>query len=203
MLNELFESKNESQSSDMTVAKEFMFPTILRIIKMRNWEEKKMKLINLFESNQHQFERHSGDLLLSDYQSRENYDEMAKSVEYILSDEMSFLRNDIDGCEDLHMKFVWFQHYIKGSYHMMHNHGSLGYSGICFIKFNPDEHELPVFVSSHNDYMFDYLVDYIPKNVTEGTTLIFPSAINHYIPPNKSSEERLILSFNLRLPWQS
>lgn len=197
-LDNLFNS--DIQESKMIIEKEYIFPTTLITIKMRNWEEKKRKLLTLYEANQHQFERHPEDLISTDYNSREDYDEMSSSVEYILSDEMYFLKNNLDGCMNMKMKFVWFQHYINRSFHSIHNHGSLGYSGVCYINYNPKEHKPLTFVSSHNDFTGDFLQEYTPKNITEGTTIIFPSILNHYVSPVTSSEERLILSFNLRMP---
>lgn len=207
MFGSLFEKKFEdeniiSSNNEMIIHKEFLFPITLFQIEMRNWEEKRVKLMSIYENNQHQFERDSKDLIHSDWGNRDNDDEMSKLVGKIFSDEIHYLRTDFPGCEELYLKLAWFQNYIKGSTHYIHNHGNLGYSGICYIKYNQEVHNPAIFVGSYNHPLHNYLIEYKPSNIKEGTMLIFPSFVNHYVPVNHSDEERIILSFNLRLPNQ-
>ena len=41
------------------------------------------------------------------------------------------------------------------------------------------------------------LIEYEPDDVEEGTLIVFPTSLPHYVPVNKSDEPRIILSMNM------
>lgn len=41
------------------------------------------------------------------------------------------------------------------------------------------------------------VLEYIPEGVTEGTLIVFPTSLAHYVPVNRSEESRVILSMNI------
>ena len=45
--------------------------------------------------------------------------------------------------------------------------------------------------------MDGYVFEYIPTDVEEGTLIVFPTSLPHYVPPNTSDVDRLILSMNI------
>jgi len=96
----------------------------------------------------------------------------------------------------LKVKEMFYQLYKKGSYHLVHNHGSLGFSGILFVSFNEDLHTATRFYSPFSNFIDGSVIGYRPV-VKEGDLLIWPSSILHEAESNHSEEERIIISFNL------
>jgi len=93
-------------------------------------------------------------------------------------------------------KDMFYQLYKKGSYHLTHNHGPLGYSGILFVSFNKDVHTATRFYSPFLNFMDGSALIHYPV-VKEGDLLIWPASLLHEAPTNESEEERIVVSFNL------
>ena len=81
-------------------------------------------------------------------------------------------------------------------YHLVHNHGSIGFSGILFVSFNENLHTATRFYSPFNNFIDGSVIGYRPV-VKEGDLLIWPSSILHEAESNHSEEDRIIISFNL------
>ena len=62
---------------------------------------------------------------------------------------------------------------------------------------NKKKHQPTIFISPFNDPLGN-LIEYAP-DVDEGDIIIFPSMLTHYVLPNKSSDIRIILSFNVNI----
>ena len=92
---------------------------------------------------------------------------------------------------------MWFETSYKSNYHGAHNHGSLGFSAVLFVEFAPEVHTPTRFIAPFQNFYAGGLIDYWPKNVTEGTLLIFPSVILHDIQPNQSDKARTVIAFNI------
>ena len=92
----------------------------------------------------------------------------------------------------------WFETSSQGDYHGIHTHGLVGYSAVCFIDYDSDEHTATQFVSSFNNLLTGEALQHSPE-VNEGSLIFFPACILHYTEPNKSVKERKILSFNINV----
>jgi len=168
-------------------------------IQIDNWSTKKRKLLEICNSLS-QLKIHTssqfsyGDPLskvYSDYYKNYNY---THQVFEILQDDLNNFSNKIQtSCS---LDNVWFQRYTKGNFHTPHDHGSIGYSSICFIEYDENEHNPPRFLcpfkSVHGNCM-----EYSPDNVTEGTMIFFPSMLIHYVVPTTSDKIRTIMSMNI------
>jgi hypothetical protein len=113
-------------------------------------------------------------------------------------DELLSLKNELNVPYDFTVLNAWFELSNKGNYHNLHNHGKEGYSAVCYINYNPEIHHPLVFQSAFLDPITGKNITYSPLGVIEGTIIFFPSSLDHYTIPNKSNEDRLVLSFNLR-----
>jgi len=91
---------------------------------------------------------------------------------------------------------MWSQKYYAGNLHSVHNHGACGYSCILYLKFNPKVHKATRFYAPFNHFFTGDLLHFDPQ-VEEGDLIIFPSTIAHESQTQISSEERMILSFNI------
>ena len=124
-------------------------------------------------------------------------DRLPEYSEYVLSIIEKGLNTFYEEIDlNLKVKDMFYQLYKKGSYHLTHNHGPLGYSGILFVSFNKDLHTATRFYSPFLNFMDGSALIYDPV-VKEGDLLIWPSSLFHEAPSNESEEERIVVSFNL------
>jgi len=166
----------------------FMFYVPLFVIKLNNWNIKKVKLNSLYTTNSGLDEYINTDYGNTDYVS---------TLEEIFSEEL-------DSCTKLlqinRLSVIegWTEVADNNMYHKIHNHGGLGYSAIVYLDYDSKVHKPTIFISPFNNFLDGTVVEYIPEDIVEGTIIIFPSAIHHYTKPNTSTKPRKIISFNLK-----
>ncbi len=172
--------------------KHVMFEIPLFSTKCSDWENKKNDLLLLshkFDYNQEQY---------SDfYNQTENYNYNEK-IDKLFSQEISYFKNIIN-IKSHKIVRSWFEKSLTNNFHSIHNHGPLGYSAVCYIKYNKEKHKPLIFTSPFFGFLDGFTLQYVPNFVEEGTIIFFPSSINHYVLPNSSDEERMVISFNLQL----
>jgi len=93
---------------------------------------------------------------------------------------------------------VWAVEYHYGDYQVPHNHKSVGVSGILYVNFDPKEHTGTQVMQPWNDPIADQtaFMDLMPE---EGTMILFPSFLTHFINPNFSRNRRTIMAFDLEV----
>ena len=149
--------------------------------KVQNWEIKKKKLLDLFNTLQHKV---VGNVITSPIDIKTN----------ILLEEIKIFE------EDIQMKFyyseVWFQKYEHNMNHAVHTHGPMGFSSVCFVEYDKNFHKPTTFISPFGNYITGELERYEP-DVQEGDIIFFPSNLLHYAPVNLFNKIRTIMSFKL------
>ena len=98
-------------------------------------------------------------------------------------------------CQKFQVNSLWCQKYSRGDSHGIHNHGSLGFSGVFFAQLKSD-HKPTRFILPFPDFINGNALDHYPQ-VDEGDVLFFPSFLLHGADPTNSDEERIIFSFNI------
>ena len=106
---------------------------------------------------------------------------------------------------------AWININKPGDYNLSHIHPSNNLSGVLWIKCSKNCGDL-VFDSPHNFESFlenkSYNDDFKKFNCiddtyhfypTEGRIIVFPSHISHRVQENESKEDRISVSFNIRL----
>jgi hypothetical protein len=162
--------------------------------KVERWEDKKKKLLELWnsvasscrEEDNLFFNYESNSSIVDNYIHEIFYEEIKSFVISIGYDHYQFLN-------------AWFENAKRGGNHEIHNHGPIGYSSVCFINYNKDVHTPTQFISPFNDFINGRVITYSPENISEGSILFFPSNTSHYTNPNLSNFERLVVSFNLAI----
>ena len=180
-----------------------MFNIPLYKYKIDNWQEKKQKLLEICSTidfkNQDIGNRKitsiNSDNVYTDYRSG-NDNIYREDVKKILENELHNFKKDAK-LDIMNVGEVWFQQYYKSQFHSPHNHGACGYSSVTYIKFNKDKHIPTIFIAPFTDPKGD-IIEFVPE-IDEGNIIFFPSMINHYVVPNKSSDIRIILSFNVNI----
>ncbi len=151
--------------------------------KVKNWEIKKKKLLDLFNNLHHKV---VGNVITSPIDIKTN----------ILLEEIKVFENEIQ--LNFYSTEVWFQKYEHNMNHAVHTHGPMGFSSVCFIEYDKNLHKPTTFISPFANYITGELERYEP-DVEEGDVIFFPSNLLHYAPVNLSDKIRTIMSFNLFL----
>jgi hypothetical protein len=102
---------------------------------------------------------------------------------------------------------LWHNMYWKGQeYQEIHHHVPCHLSIIHFLAFDKAEHKPPVFYDPARLIKATCREDGIPKDywqesdtiaVEEGDILVFPSYLEHYVPPGNYSKPRVTVSMNV------
>ena len=108
--------------------------------------------------------------------------------------------------------YGWINISKPGDYNIKHIHPTNNLSGVLWIKCKPENSGDIVFDSpsafesflenkSYNDdfkksFNIDDSYYFYP---TEGRMIVFPSHLQHHVQENKSNEDRISVSFNIRL----
>jgi hypothetical protein len=161
--------------------------------KVIDWEYKKKSLLSLHYNNKHNM--CGGDEQYTDYNSKNSYHSQVQSI---LLDDLYSARKALNlEHHTLRVTTAWFQMYEQYHHHPIHNHGINGFSSVCYIEYDHNEHEPTRFVCPFNSYINNDMIEFIPNDIEEGSIVFFPSNVPHYVAPNKSTKPRLILSFNI------
>lgn len=91
---------------------------------------------------------------------------------------------------------MWVQKYWKGNIHTIHNHGSIGYVCVLYLKYNPEVHKPIKFYAPFQHFFTGSMLSHSPE-VAEGDLYFFPAVIPHTSQYNDTDEERMVLSFNM------
>ena len=111
----------------------------------------------------------------------------------IMEEELSMLSDKLQ--RDIRIDDAWSVSYKKGDYHSVHNHGSIGLSGILYLD-QPKDAPVTHYMQPWNDYITDRTV-YLPIPIQEGTIVVVPQFIQHFSQPNHSKKIKRIISWDL------
>lgn len=168
-----------------------MFVIPLLHLEVRDWKDKKKQLKDICN----RCNLYDKDCVKTDFHNQEEI--YVKDILHILSEELNIFANHFD-LNNFNILNAWFEKASKQNFHAVHNHGSIGYSAVCYVDYDQNEHTPTQFISPFNSFLTGNTLYYTP-NVNEGSLIFFPSIINHYTLLNESEKERLILSFNLNV----
>ena len=108
-------------------------------------------------------------------------------------------------------KNLWFNINGKGNFNMSHIHFGCDLSGVLWIKTSKECGSIEF--ASPNVYTQGSVIDFYSDEIKErynlypgwaftpeeGKIIIFPSSLSHHVYSNKSNEDRISVSFNMRL----
>ena len=107
--------------------------------------------------------------------------------------------------------YAWININKPGDYNIKHVHPTNNLSGVLWIKAPQNSGDI-VFDSPNNfesflenkSYIDDFKKSYFIDDSyhcypTEGRMIVFPSYLYHYVQENKSNQDRISVSFNIRL----
>jgi hypothetical protein len=160
---------------------------------VRDWESKKSALLNLIDQNQFEYDEH----IETDFHKWSEDKGYEMKIQDLLTEELKLFCKSF-GFSQYSVNQAWFEKASQNDYHDVHNHGPFGYSSVCFIEFDKDDHQATKFIAPFNNFLNGLPLTHCP-DVEEGSIIFFPSSTLHYTKPNKSLKQRIILSFNLNV----
>ena len=107
--------------------------------------------------------------------------------------------------------YAWININKPGDYNIKHVHPTNNLSGVLWIKTpkncgdiifdSPYEFQAYQEIESYsNEFKDSFNIDHnYYFNPTEGRMIVFPAHLSHHVQENKSSEDRISVSFNIRL----
>jgi uncharacterized protein (TIGR02466 family) len=108
----------------------------------------------------------------------------------------------------------WININPKGAYNVSHTHPNCDYAGVFYINLPQDESYSPsiVFDSPHNHCYGDTYSMYsdnlklsygiypeIEVYPPEGSIIVFPSHLRHFVDDNQTDEDRISVAFNINI----
>lgn len=103
----------------------------------------------------------------------------------------------------LNIKELWINLSKKDSFQEVHRHPNSDFSGVIYIQSNKDSGNLNLVNPMETE------INLLPKTKTysdlylipplEGLLVIFPSWLSHYVSKNKSPQNRISISFNIKI----
>ncbi|MEC7858378.1 MAG: putative 2OG-Fe(II) oxygenase [Bacteroidota bacterium] len=92
---------------------------------------------------------------------------------------------------------AWCVKYKKGDHQTIHNHRGWGFSGILYVEYDSEVHTPTCFMAPWQNPINDMTILSYPPFVKEGIIFITPSFTHHYVEPNESDKERIVIAFDL------
>tara|TARA_R110002051_G_scaffold53271_1_gene100575 strand:+ start:2655 stop:3260 length:606 start_codon:yes stop_codon:yes gene_type:complete len=106
---------------------------------------------------------------------------------------------------------LWFNLNRKGDYNLQHSHGGTDFSGTYYIKCAPGSGDLVLVNPNQSKFLLNLTSTFQFKEAnamnaytyTIKTTpmelCVFPAELQHYVTRNNNKEDRLSLSFNVKI----
>ena len=156
----------------------------------------KIQCINFSEKREH-IERlleQYPEIQSENFTTNRNKSNMTWELQEVFKDEFSLIKTKFNS--KINLQRAWSVTYDKGDYHIPHNHGSLGYAGINYLRMNKTSPGTTYIQPWNNEK--DQNVLYCPE-VKEGDIMIVPQFVTHFTRPNKTYFKKRILAFDFTL----
>ena len=192
------------------------FPTPVWTTNLDNYKTINEKMYNYIKSNKKNDEIgisksnvkgwHSNDFNLSDKDPQSFIAFILPAIENVMND-MNWDKEK----QTAKISNMWAIINTGGSANLRHQHGNSTISGAYYVKAPQDCGDI-VFYDPRPAPIYSYpnvkSVNFLNAQVNgispvEGALILFPSFLDHSVNENKSNEERIVISFNIRLSMKS
>ena len=149
-----------------------MFQIPFLHLKVKDWIRKKQYLMDCLSKNK-VFAMDNPLHASTDFHIQNNqemHNIKSEDVEMLFKDELDGLFNFI-GTNKGEVTNSWFEFAQNNQFHNIHNHGTIGYSCVCFVEYTKELHTPTNFSCPFNDVMTGALIHFSPKNVDEGSIM--------------------------------
>lgn len=112
----------------------------------------------------------------------------------IFADELHLFGTECN-FKKLYITDSWVINYKKGDYQVAHHHGKSMYTGILYLNLDKKQ-ETATYIAPWSDEMSKQ-TKLTQIECEEGTLVIFPGHLLHYVNPNLLDKDRVVISFDL------
>ena len=161
------------------------------VTQVKNWKIKKKKL------NKHIKQLRFNRRLLTDFETT-RYDESNLKLTDIL---LNIFKDEFNafgiecGFKNINITDSWVVRYKQHDHQIAHHHGKVMYSGILYLDLHEDQ-ESTTFVAPWPNEINSETKLARPE-CKEGTLIIFPGHLLHFVKPNLLKKDRNIISFDM------
>ena len=186
----------------MEIKKEHLFPTVVyQVTNVLSKESiKNLKQIIIDSHNEDPINKWQSDSTLHEWDEFKDLTKNVMDMGKYVFDNLNFIYDSFEITE------MWANVSKTGDEHPVHTHLNNIYSGVFYVKSEelagirfldprPGANVLCPTMKKYNDENSNICT--FPD--TENTMLLFPSWLQHFVPPNKSEHRRISISFNLML----
>ena len=145
---------------------------------------------------------HSQDFNLEDHETRKFIAFMLPAIEQVMNDMEWEKQKQISKINNM-----WAIVNTGGSGNLRHQHGNSTISGAYYVRAPINSGDIvfydprPAPVYSHPNVVNPNLLNAQINGISpkEGALVLFPSYLDHSVNENKSGEERIVISFNIKI----
>ncbi len=189
-----------------------LFPTPVWTVQLDNYKNINENMYDFIKSNQSKDVEginksnvkgwHSKDFNLNDEYPQKFISFILPSIEQVMSDMNWEKQKQIAKINNM-----WAIINTGGSANLRHQHGNSTISGAYYVRAPKNSGDIvfydprPAPVYSHPNVLGPNLLNAQVNGITpkEGALVLFPSFLDHSVNENKSKEERIVISFNIRI----
>ena len=189
-----------------------LFPTPVWTIQLDNYKNVNEEMYNFIKSNQEKDEIginksnvkgwHSKDFNLNDKEPQNFISFILPAIEKVMID-MNWEKEK----QTAKINNMWAIINTGGSANLRHQHGNSTISGAYYVRAPKNSGDIvfydprPAPVYSHPNVVNPNLLNAQINGVSpkEGALVLFPSYLDHSVNENLSSQERIVISFNIRI----
>ena len=192
------------------------FPTPVWTTNLDNYKTINEQMYNYIKSNKKNDKKgisksnvkgwHSNDFNLNDNDPQNFISFILPAIENVMND-MNWDKEK----QTAKISNMWAIINTGGSANLRHQHGNSTISGAYYVRAPQDCGDI-VFYDPRPAPIYSYpnvkSVNFLNAQVNgispvEGALILFPSFLDHSVNENKSNEERIVISFNIRLSMKS
>jgi len=170
---------------------ETLFSIDAFVTQVKNWKTKKKKLKEHIKD----FKYHRRDLTSFETtrfdKSNINLTDILLNIFY---DEFNLFGNEC-GFKNMNIVDSWAIRYKQHDYQIAHHHGRVMYSGILYLDLDKEQNSTTFIAPWPNETNGQTKLRKI--ECKEGTLIIFPGHLLHFVEPNLLKKERNIISFDM------
>ncbi len=189
-----------------------LFPTPVWTIQLNNYKNINEKMYSFIKQNQKKDEVginksnvkgwHSKDFSLNDEAPQKFIAFILPAIEQVMTD-MNWEKNK----QIAKINNMWAIINIGGSANLRHQHGNSTISGAYYVRAPLNSGDIvfydprPAPVYSHPNVVDSNILNAQVNSISpkEGALVLFPSYLDHSVNENLSNDERIVISFNIRI----
>ena len=189
-----------------------LFPTPIWTIQFENYKIVNEEMYQFIKNQQSNDQKginksnvkgwHSKDFELNDDEPQKFIKFISNSIEQVMTD-MKWEKNK----QSVKINNMWAIINTGGSANLRHQHGNSTISGAYYVRAPKDSGDIvfydprPAPIYSHPNVESPNLLNAQVNSITpkEGALVLFPSYLDHSVNENLSNEERIVISFNIKI----